>query len=118
MQGDIVGGNQLELERIFCNLINNSIESFLDNSGNITIRVAGYSEQVVIVIQDNGVGIQQDILTKLGGSEITSGKENGNGLGIYHAKKSIDEVGGTFEIQSRVGLGTMITIKLPALKNN
>ena len=56
------------------------------------------------------------MLSKLGKSEISSGKENGNGLGIYHAKKSTEEAGGAFEIQSRVGFGTMITIKLPAVK--
>lgn len=111
----IVNFNRTSLERVFSNLINNSIEAFSNKSGSINIRVAAYHGNVVIALQDNGKGIPESILTKLGQVEITSGKENGNGLGIFYAKKSIEEAGGTFEIHSRIDIGTMITIKLPAV---
>lgn len=114
----IVGDVSSELGRILSNLINNSVEAFLEQTGKVSIRIARYSDHALLVVRDNGVGIPDHVLSQLGSIEISHGKENtksgpGSGLGILHAKKTVLNWGGNFQIKSKVGIGTMVEIKLP-----
>ncbi len=101
------------LMRVISNLINNSVEA-TSTKGDVTVGTRAYDAVNVITIMDNGIGMSEDLLKSIGTMGFTSGKENGNGLGIFSAKKSIEDFGGSFEIQSRLNVGTLITIKLPA----
>jgi signal transduction histidine kinase len=110
--------NASELKRVISNLVNNSVEAFLNETtnetGKVIVAIRNYGDQAVIIIQDNGKGIPEHILKKLGEMGVSHGKENnaqsGSGLGVYHAKKTVEDVGGKFQIQSREGLGTIITM--------
>lgn len=111
--------NSNELKRVISNLVNNSIEAFNDHQGKVTVGVKNISclgkYQVEIFIKDNGKGIPKQILEKLGQPGITFGKEgtqSGSGLGVYHAKKTIESFGGNFEINSVEGKGTTIRMIL------
>ncbi|MGZ3782537.1 MAG: sensor histidine kinase [Pseudobdellovibrionaceae bacterium] len=110
--------NSPQLKRVVSNLINNSVEAFDNNEGKVIIGVKKVESdaKVEIFVKDNGKGIPKHILNKLGQVGISHGKEGtlaGNGLGIYHAKKTIESFGGTFEIESNEGTGTFIRIQLP-----
>jgi two-component sensor histidine kinase len=117
--GLFIQANTTDLSRVLSNLINNSVEAFATD-GKITVRVfadaAPHQQQVVITISDNGKGIPAHILAKLGQAGVTHGKagtESGSGLGVYHAKQSIEAVGGSFSISSQEGQGTTITLSFP-----
>lgn len=106
-------------KRVLSNVINNSVEAFGNRPGRIRINVMNDEKCAVIVIEDNGPGIPAEVLEKLGQRGITWGKEgtsSGSGLGVYHAKKSIEAIGGTFVIDSKFGFGTSTTITLPRIK--
>ena len=108
-----------ELKRVISNLINNSVESFTNERGRIIIKLRDHDNKLILTIQDNGKGMPEEIRKKLGEIGISYGKENsqaGSGLGVYHAKKSILNFGGTFDVESRVGVGTRIIIILPKEK--
>jgi signal transduction histidine kinase len=114
--GYFVDVNPTELKRVISNLINNSIEAFSNNSGSVVVETLGTDKFVSLTISDNGCGIPNTILSKLGSRGFTYGKNNsssGSGLGIYHAKTTIENLGGTFEIKSSEGCGTIIHIQLP-----
>ncbi len=64
-------------------------------------------------IKDNGSGIPEQILAKLGQRGETHGKTGGSGLGLYHAKSMIESWKGNLTIESSVGEGTIINIMLP-----
>lgn len=106
--------NASELKRILSNLINNSVESFPSESGNILISISESVEdksKVRIIVSDNGCGIPEHLLKRLGQEGVTFGKDgvnSGSGLGIYHAKNTIESFGGKFEIETQVGYGTKI----------
>lgn len=108
-----------DLSRIISNIINNSIESLATKEGSIIVAVRVYSETVTISIQDDGCGIPQDILEKLGHVEgVSHGKNfdesgSGSGLGIYQAFQLIKSWKGKIEISSRVDVGTLFCIHLP-----
>jgi signal transduction histidine kinase len=109
--------NSAELQRVLSNLVNNSAESLPDHKGKILVSVRKTQNSVIIKVVDNGKGIPSHILEQLGQMGVTHGKEgteSGSGLGVYHAKKTIESFGGTFEIKSELGNGTHIIMTLPA----
>lgn len=110
--------NLTEFKRILSNLINNAAEAFNDSNGKIVIKLYSNSnESIEIVVEDNGKGIPSEILSKLGNEGASFGKEknseSGNGLGLYHARTTVENFGGKFKIESEVGKGTKMIIVLP-----
>ncbi len=68
---------------------------------------------VRITIQDNGIGISRDILTKVFDPYFTT-KQDGSGLGLAICHSIIHKHGGDIKVQSNPGKGTVFTIYLPA----
>lgn len=98
--------------RILSNLINNAIESFDGAGGNVVLKLIDVGSMVCVEVKDNGKGIPDDILQKLGKMGETHGKSDGHGLGLYHAKTTIASWNGTLTIQSKIGVGTTVSIFL------
>jgi signal transduction histidine kinase len=111
-----VAFSAIELNRILSNILNNSIDAITSN-GEISIGLKYYKDIAVISIVDNGIGIPSNVLKLLGNGEISFGKENlkssGTGLGIFHAKKSLEKANGQLIIISKEGAGTSVEIRIP-----
>lgn len=108
--------NPSDLKRVLSNLINNSAEAIGSKSGAVEVSLDSSSEFAIIKINDNGPGIPPHILEKLGNESISYGKDStdsGSGLGVLHAKKTIESMQGQFSITSKLGVGTEVTISLP-----
>lgn len=105
-----------ELKRVISNLLNNAIESLDKDDGKISIELSSLSHKVQLSITDNGKGIPEDILSRVGTMGFSHGKENsgksGSGLGLYHARQTIESFGGSLAIFSKQHEGTMIVIEL------
>lgn len=117
--GLFVSINPVEFKRALSNLINNSVEALPNKRGSVTVDIISRHDTVMVTIADTGSGIPEDVLRKLGDRGITHGKEgsaSGSGLGIYHAKQVIEATGGTFEIKSKVGVGTTVILFFPKAK--
>ena len=99
-----------EIKRIFSNLINNAIESSNAKS-KIKIEISHNDSFTFIDIFDNGAGIPDSVLEKLGVEEITS-KKSGNGIGFKDAKETLVEWGGNLEIIKTSQEGTHIRLSL------
>jgi signal transduction histidine kinase len=111
--------NPTELGRIISNLINNAAEAFTNSEGTISISIRSYDKDIFISISDNGIGIPESVLKRIGERGFSHGKttiESGSGLGVHHAKTTIEQAGGSFQIQSKEGVGTMISIHLPKVE--
>jgi signal transduction histidine kinase len=109
--------NSREFKRIISNLINNSIEA-LEQKGNIIVSMISVQEAMIqITVTDDGKGIPEEVLPKLMEKGASFGKEkhkkSGSGLGLYHAKETIESWGGDVRIESSLGDGTIVTITLP-----
>ena len=109
----------VEFARVLSNLINNSAEALV-SGGQVVIRITSDRDCSLISISDNGVGIPMEILNQLGRPGVTYGKVGrsygGSGLGIYHAKRTVEDAGGSMVIESKVGVGTLVKIRLPKEK--
>jgi signal transduction histidine kinase len=106
-----------ELSRALSNLINNSVEAIDQGQGIVWISLACNGSENVIQIRDNGKGIPTKHLLDLGSPGFSFGKgdldQSGNGLGLFHAKTTIENLGGRIKIESTEGLGTTISLILP-----
>jgi len=100
-----------EFKRILSNLINNSVEA-LKEGGNVRVALTSAQDKVEIKVSDNGKGIPPEILSKIGQKGETFGKAEGNGLGLYHARTTLESWGGGLKFESTVGVGTTIIITL------
>jgi signal transduction histidine kinase len=119
----ILRGDEKELSRILSNLINNAWQANLKkNQTVIELNVKETDCAVFIEVKDFGGGISSEILEKLNSQEIrpttygkTSETESGLGLGLFHARNYIKEIGGSFKIESQQEKGTIAEIGLTKL---
>jgi anti-sigma regulatory factor (Ser/Thr protein kinase) len=105
-----------DLNRVLSNIINNAIEAVPENTGKVSIYLFTSDKNSLIKVVDNGKGMSPETLKSLGRVGFSYGKENttsGSGLGFYHAKKTIESFGGEIKVESKVGVGTTVSIYLP-----
>lgn len=112
-------GDEVRLKQILLNLLSNAVK-FTPQGGKVTVEAQMDSAGcLVIKISDNGIGMSEEeisiALTPFGqvGSVLTR-QHQGTGLGLPLTKSLVDLHGGTLNIESLKGSGTIITVKLPA----
>ena len=106
-----------QLEQVVLNLVINSIQA-MPQGGRLSIYT-GYLkglDMVFISIKDTGIGIDKENYDKIFEPFYTT-KDKGTGLGLAICSRIIENHGGYFEVNSTKGLGTVVTVKLPALEN-
>lgn len=99
------------LERVFLNLINNSIQA-MNSDGTIIISASKQNNQAKVVIEDTGHGIPAENIGKIFDPFYTT-REFGNGLGLSFVQKIIQAHGGTIKAESELNKGTKMIITLP-----
>ncbi|MEE6249482.1 MAG: hybrid sensor histidine kinase/response regulator [Bdellovibrionota bacterium] len=104
--------NQQEFKRVLSNIINNAVES-IDGHGNVGIEIDRNQDQVILSVIDTGCGIPEELSPKLFEKGMSFGKKDGQGLGLYHARKSAQEWGGNVRIESEPGRGSKVLVSLP-----
>ncbi len=113
--GDLpaIRGSSGKLHQVFLNVLSNAADAIKDE-GEITIRSKIKSKTVEFEIQDSGIGIPKDNLSKvLDPFFTTKAPGEGTGLGLFITHSILEEHNGTLEIQSVVNDGTKIFIRLP-----
>lgn len=111
--------NVAEIKRVLSNLIINSVESISEANGKVELNLVLENTCLTIIVKDNGKGMPEDILNRLGELGVTHGKEgsqSGSGLGLYHAKQTVNKCGGEFLVKSELGKGTIIMLRFPRVQ--
>ncbi|WP_182299209.1 ATP-binding protein [Cohnella cholangitidis] len=104
-------GVENQIKQVFINVIKNAIEAMIDG-GVIGIKLSRENDRVYIRIRDEGPGIDEDQLAKIGQPFYTT-KEKGTGLGLMVSYKIVDNHQGKIEVNSEIGKGTLFEIMLP-----
>ncbi len=112
-------GDERKLKQILLNLLSNAIK-FAAPDGTVTVR-AGRADDgdLRIIVEDNGVGIAAEDIPKAMArfsqvdATLRSGHE-GTGLGLPLAQAFAELHGGSIELESEFGVGTTVTVRLPA----
>ena len=88
----------LSLFRVVQEAVQNAVK--YSRARTVTVDLRGESDALVLTISDDGVGFDVDAAA-------------GTGLGLISMNERIDAVGGTFDIRSRRGRGTLLAIRVP-----
>ena len=111
-----VRGNKQNLERVFQNIIQNSI-TYTNPDGNLTITSKREGRKMLITITDTGVGISQKdlpfVFERFYKASHSRNDASGSGLGLSIAKQIIEQHGGTISVTSKETFGTRVSISLP-----
>nr|WP_254052679.1 HAMP domain-containing sensor histidine kinase [Bacillus sp. V59.32b] len=108
-------GDLGKLKQVFYNLIKNSVESINHTNGRVMINVTKHDGKALIAITDNGIGMDQQQLERIGEPFFTL-KDTGTGLGVMVTKSIIESHHGGIEYESEPGKGTEIFMTLPLYK--
>jgi signal transduction histidine kinase len=105
-----------EMERALGNVIVNAIKYNPPNT-ELSFSLLEEESKIIVCIEDNGIGMETDIVTSVFGEFIrgdkSRGTEGGSGLGLANTKKVIDMHGGEISLQSEDRKGSKFNILLP-----
>ncbi|PSA92046.1 PAS domain-containing sensor histidine kinase [Bacillus atrophaeus] len=106
-----------QLKQVFINILKNAIE-VMPKGGNVYVKIQPSGpDHILISLQDEGIGITEDKLKRLGEPFYTT-KERGTGLGLMVSYKIIEEHQGKITVESEEGKGTVFHLTLPLRQHN
>ena len=120
--GEIYVADTIRLRQILMNIIGNAIKYSLrdDAQGErkVVVRVFMDDGRVAYEVVDHGIGMNDDMLSKLFTpftqfGDVTRRRVGGTGLGLSISKRLVDLMGGELVVDSTIGVGTQALLKLP-----
>jgi cell cycle sensor histidine kinase DivJ len=113
----VMTGDPRALKQIVLNLVANAIK-FTERGGQVTVSASASASQFTLRVSDTGVGIAPDDLKRVGAPFFQAGqtyqrRHEGTGLGLSIVKSLVALHLGELTVQSRLGEGTSVTVKLP-----
>jgi PAS domain S-box-containing protein len=107
----VILADRNQLKQVFFNLISNAIEA-MQPGGRLKIVSRADDELVYLMFGDSGVGIRQEDLSRLFQPYHTT-KPDGHGLGLMLVQRIMRAHGGQVGIESKEGVGTVVTLSFP-----
>jgi signal transduction histidine kinase len=105
------------LSAAMVNILENAVDACLEDrtkeTHEVVFRARPDASGVFFEIEDNGVGMQPDTLTRLFSVFFSTKGSRGTGLGLFIAKKAVDQHGGRIGAVSEPGLGSTFRIWIP-----
>ena len=118
-RGKVIEMDPDRIKQAILNICLNAIEAIRDDQANnlqkkyhIIISVLENEKDFVISIKDNGPGIEKDVLRRIFDPYFTT-KREGTGLGLINVCKILEAHGGSIEVESEKGQGTLFKLYLP-----
>ncbi len=112
----VVYGDKNRLRQVFINVIDNAIK-YTDEGDAVEITVQRSEEQLKIVVADTGCGIAPSDLPKVKAKFYKANStRRGSGIGLAVADEIIMLHGGSLDIESKLNVGTTVTITLPLIQ--
>ena len=117
---DSVPLDEHRVERVLTHLLHNAVK--FTEEGRVTARVEERSDAVVFRVLDTGIGIEPSFLPRVFDefAQASTGYDRsyeGNGLGLTVAKRLVEQMDGTIEVDSTPGEGTCVTVCVPRARH-
>ena len=106
------------LRQVFANVVGNALEAMESTGGLIRVRAHVVDGNAIVVVSDNGHGIESIHLSAIFEPFFTTKGERGTGLGLWVTRGIVEEQGGTLQLRSCTQgprHGTTIRIRLPLM---
>ncbi|HET7293610.1 MAG TPA: ATP-binding protein [Vicinamibacteria bacterium] len=99
-----------QLRRVLLNVVNNALEAMEGRSGKLRVATSREDREVVISVADSGPGVED--VERIFEPYYTT-KVKGTGLGLAIARQIVEEHHGRITVESQLGVGTTVRIRLP-----
>ncbi len=115
-----VTADRRAMKQIALNLVSNALK-FTPRGGAVTVTIHADGPVLELVVADTGVGISAEDMQRLGRPYEQAGgpaqRATGTGLGLSLVRSFAELHGGEMEIESRLGEGTTVTVRLPVIEH-
>lgn len=109
-----------KLKQVFINLLSNAVK-FSNYGGKIWVNLARRKEDIIVIIRDNGIGINKEdlpfIFERLYRGDKSRNKIEGSGIGLTIVKDVLIRHSASIDVESEVNKGTSFTIRFSNIKN-
>lgn len=124
IEHDNVIGDELRIKQVYLNILSNAVK-YTWAGGSITITLKegsdvknGRRHSYIFVCSDNGIGMSREFQKHIFDSferadDNAIGNVTGTGLGMAIAKNLVNLMGGTIDVDSRLGKGSVFTVTIP-----
>lgn len=107
-----VRGNDSDLREVVINLLFNAVDA-MPQGGTVSVATGTEGDSVIIQVRDTGRGMPEEVRQHCLEPFFTTKGESGTGLGLAIVYGIVQRHGGSIDIQSEVGKGTVVVIRLP-----
>ena len=101
-----------EIREVVTNLIFNAVDA-LPQGGRIVVRAYPREQKAVFEVQDDGIGMTEEVRARCMEPFVTTKGERGTGLGLAMVYGIVQRHHGEIEIESKLGEGTLVRVRLP-----
>ena len=105
-------GHEERLERVIGHVVQNALDA-TPVSGSVWVKLAQSAGRAMVVVGDTGAGMSQEFMQNRLFRPFSSTKTSGMGIGSYESFQYVKELGGSIDVKSEVGQGTVVTLLLP-----
>lgn len=108
------------VRKIMLNLVGNALK-FTPAGGRIWVQVRPENDRVLLKVGDTGCGVSSEDVERIFGKFLqghssegeAAGNPGGSGLGLFVVRSLVEQLGGTIELDSELGRGSIFTVHLP-----
>lgn len=108
-------GNESEIRQALSNLVLNAADA-IESDGSISLTIEDFQDNIRIIISDTGKGMSEEEIVKCQDPFYSTKGKSGTGLGLSIVANIVKRHGGEFRIESEKGVGSTVSIILPAQK--
>ena len=116
LDSSLITGNFGLLQQVLVNIMKNGIEA-MSSGGVLTINCLKEQKTTLISVKDDGVGMSQQQINRLGEPYFSTKDLKGTGLGMMVVYRIVESMNGTIQIDSKKEMGTTIFIRLPHMSD-
>jgi PAS domain S-box-containing protein len=107
-----VRGSDTDLREVVINLLFNAVDA-MPQGGTVTVATGTEGDSVIIEVRDTGRGMTEEVRQHCLEPFFSTKGERGTGLGLAIVYGIVQRHGGSIDVQSEVGKGTVVVIRLP-----
>ncbi len=109
----MIWNDPYKIRQVLINLLDNAVHA-VKKKGRIKLSIEEVANEIVLAIEDNGIGIPEENLGKIFDPFFTSKAfDEGTGLGLFVVHKILSSINGGIDVKSIVGKGSRFEIRLP-----
>ncbi len=103
------------LTSVLDHLLQNAVDATAvgPGAGRVSLRACRQKDEIVIEVEDNGPGMDEDFIQNQLFRPLDTTKKGGYGIGAYQVRETVRALGGRLEVQSVPGEGTVMKVVLP-----